>query len=174
MGRGGEGEVGRRGSYLLPSSWLNLAEHVQGGELGFHSSVANTASVWQRFCCCCTQVELAMHAALWGCWFLNSSTSSAPQTPFSISDVLRAKPLAPCNWGNVPKHGTQQRTHPLNCLSGLNMVRPGGTGNLCDPGTGLFTYPDFSGLPYTAKTEKRTVQFDNAFDFLTQLSSQSA
>lgn len=118
-----------------------------------------------------------MHTALWGCWFLNSFTSSAPQTSFSITEVLSAEPSAPCNLGNVPKHGTEQRTHPLGCLSGSNTVRLRGTGNLCDSGVGLFTYPDFSGLLSTAKTKKKkkiTVKFDNTFDFPTQLSSQLA
>lgn len=170
----GEGEVGGRGSYQLPSSWLNSAEHVQGVELGFHSSMANTAPVWQRFCSWCTQVELTTHVALRSCWFLSSSISSAPQTPFSIAEALSAEPSAPCKWGTLPKHGTEQRTHPLGCLSESNMVRLRGTGDLCDPGMGLFTYPDFSGLLSTPRTKKRTVKFDNAFDFLAQLGSQSA
>lgn len=116
VGRGGKGEMGGRGSYPLPSSWLNAAEHVQGVGLGFHSSVANTVRIWQCFCFWCAQVELATHAAVWGCCFLNSSPSSPPRDPFSIIEVVSAGPPALCIWGNVPKGVAEQRAHPLGCI----------------------------------------------------------
>lgn len=179
MGQGGKGEMGGRGSYPLPSSWLNAAEHVQGVGLGFHSSVANTVRIWQCFCFWCAQVELATRAAVWGCCFLNSSPSSPPQDPFSIIEVVSAGPPALCIWGNVPKGVAEQRAHPLGCLGGLNVVRYGGTGDpnfYMTQAWGYLAMQSFQcsfPLQKIKKKKRNTSKIWKCTDFLTQLSSQS-
>lgn len=113
-------------------------------------------------------MELATHAAVWGCSFLNSSPSSPPQAPFSITEVLSAGHPAPYYSGNVPKGGGRAAGSSSWLpwwLACDEIWRDRRCQVPCDPGMRLFSYAEFSVLPSTAKTKKRTVKFENALIF---------